>query len=176
MQKTALIWMALSLIVFFVAHYMKLDTKACSACYFLATKLWFIEDAAIASRYTDAIRLQWLFLTFSLPVVITSIIVKIDDVKHGDMKIKVPIGMGSLGLLCLLGILMEFSKEEPASAYWRFYITSIFGASILSFVMFYCVMVSAVFTGLYFKAYIRHFIEFFLSPVLRYKQESIKER
>lgn len=154
-HKIVLIWLILALFIFFIGHYFNVNQQACGVCYFLSIKLWFVEDMAIASRFTEGTRLQWLFLVLSCPIIIMYLLCKINDVKHGDMKVQMPLLMGPLAALSIVAILIEKDKSA-AHGYYGLFLNSMSIASIMSFGIFYMLMLGVVIVGLYIKAYIRH--------------------
>ncbi len=152
-HKIVLMWLIVSLFMFFVGHAFSLNLEVLN---YFSKKLWFVEDMAIASRFTEGTRLQWLFLTLSWPIITIFLLYKINDVKHGDMKVKVPIFMASMITFAFFFIFIEKESHlETQHGYSGIFLNSMGVASIMSFVTFYVLMLSMVYCGLYIKAYMK---------------------
>ena len=154
-HKIVFKWLGLGLIIFYAGHYFNIDQQACSACFYLSKKLWFVEDMAITSSFTNGTRLQWLFLVLTYPVIMMLILFKVDDVKHGDMKIQLPIFMTVVAMFPVIGILIEKDKSEAHHGYYGLFLHSMFFAPVMSSLIFYVLLLSTIFVGLYIKAYIQ---------------------
>ena len=152
-HKVVLIWMLMSLFIFFLGHKVNLDINAIN---FLSEQIWFVDDMSTASRFTEGIKLQWLFLTLSIPLVVIYLVYKIDDVKYGDMQLKVPITMALISVLPGIFIFIEKQgRLDVDQGYYGLFLNSILAASVMSFVMFYTVMLGIVISGLYIKSYLQ---------------------
>lgn len=156
-HKIVLIWFIASLLIFYLGHYLNINQQVCGGCYVLSNKLWFIEDMATASRFTEGTRLQWLFLSLSCPVICIFLLYKINDVKYGDMKIQMPLFTGLMAIFSLAGILIKKDKS-PSHGYYGLFTSSITMSPLLSFLIFYILMFGIIIVGLYIKSTIKYVI------------------
>jgi uncharacterized membrane protein (GlpM family) len=155
-KKISCIWMLISCSVFFITHYLGIDKESCEVCYTISSSLWFIENVASASKFSNAIRLQWLFLLFSMPVFIVLSIYKINDLKHGDMPLRLPVAFGMVSLIgTFVFLFVDIHGDTSFGPSYLLLNMNIFWSSFLSYVCFLANSLGLVFIGLYLKCYMK---------------------
>ena len=95
--------------------------------------------------------MQWLFLVFTFPIIVTLILCRIKDVYRGDIKLSLVLFLVFVALFPLTFILMELPKNKD-NGYFGIFAQSVSGASLVSFLMFYVLMFCVVIVGLHIKS------------------------
>ena len=161
LNKQSFKWLLISMLVFFAADYYKIDRDSCQICYSASSCLGFIEPIATASKFEEGFRLQWLFLFVSMPAYITFIVTKINDVKHGDIRLKLLV-ISTL-VSCFTIYVFVFSEvngnrnlTDLSHGRTAAFLNNPIVASFGSFFLFYAISLTLIFIGLYLKAYFKH--------------------
>ena len=81
-----IVWVISSALLTYQANESSWDSKQCVYCNKVASIVPSIDKVLGVSHYPNAMRIQWLFLTISSPIVLMILLISIRDVRKGDVR------------------------------------------------------------------------------------------
>ncbi len=137
---TLTLWVISAAILTYQAQEFGWNSNQCEICNIVATLLPSIDVATKVTHYPEAMRILWLYLFITSPVMLFILLLGIRDVKRGDMKFIAFLFCLVTFLLALYFIWNGSIWGEGTGYYSRVYRERLYGGIIISSALWSCIV------------------------------------